>query len=114
MIARIRQLPWLAQLLLALGIAKFITWGVLLNFATPVKDYELVYIAARQVLTGHPELLYQAFLHYDPVHSASSLFYMYPPTVALMYVPFALLPYDLSAILFQLISLLATYGAVRL
>ena len=47
------------------------------------------------------------------LHHGTSLPFTYPPVALLVFVPFAILPYQLSSILFSLVSLLALYVVAR-
>jgi hypothetical protein len=91
-------------------------------------DFAQYYVAARLVLAGEPAAMYDAGDHYQqraaelgiqgvevsPGKRRNVTTYVYPPLMAYLSVPLALLPYRPAAYLFNLVSLLAVLGGVLL
>jgi hypothetical protein len=83
-------------------------------------DFPAFYGAGRMVLEGSAEQLYdwgaqhdaQAGLHAD--EDAKFLAFAYPPFVALMYAPLAMLPFRLSYVLHTLLQGACLWGAIQL
>ena len=100
------------RLLLALAALMYLSSGLYLTFFTQGIDFYLVYHAAQNLLHGQASTLYNEFLAFQP--GQNPLFYMYPPLVAICYVPFALVPPGLALFLFGLFCQVAFWDSLRL
>jgi hypothetical protein len=98
------------RLLVCAALLKFLCSGVFLPLFANGSDFALVHEAGSKVVSGQGARLYDEFLAYRP-HNEDTLFFMYPPPVALFYAPLAALPLPVSQTIFSLICAAAVLGA---
>ena len=101
---------WSLRLLLALGLAQYLCRGVYLGLFSNGFDFTVTHSAAAQVLAGQGAHLYDALLAFRP--GDRSVFYLYPPIVAVLFLPFGLVSRAPAGVLFQLASHAALWGAL--
>lgn len=104
--------PWPLRLLFCLALMQYVGEGLFLGFFSNGFDFALVHEAAAKVLSGRGAAIYDRLLSFQM--GGSTLFYMYPPVVALLYAPFGLLPLPAAWTLFQFLSHAALWGALAL
>lgn len=91
------------------------------------EDFAQYYVAARLILEGSPNRIYETGESYQESAAAFGvsgvkidgesrevMTYAYPPFAAIIMVPFSMLPYDTARYLFFFLSLAATLAAVPL
>jgi hypothetical protein len=108
--ARLESAPLPLRLLVCAALLKFLCSGVYLPWFTNGSDFALVHEAGAKVLAGQGAHLYEEFLAYRP-DNEDTLFFMYPPPVALFYAPLAALPLQASLTFFSLLGAAAVLGA---
>ena len=112
-----RREKWLGQNgKFAAGTLPLMLIAALLMVALPAKgqfpsyhiDFDVYWTGARYFLDGG--YLYGAI---PTLHQGAHLPFTYPPVAVLVFIPFALLPYQASSVLFTLLSLVALYVVAR-
>jgi hypothetical protein len=106
---RLTSAPLPLRLLVCVALLKFLCAGFYLSWFTNGSDFALTHGAGARVLAGRGAQVYDEFLAYRP-QSEDTLFFMYPPPVALFYAPLAALPFRAALTLFELLSLAAVFG----
>lgn len=85
-----------------------VVWGLALRTTLPLPDHLARWTAGRMVVDGQTSSLYDPALQ-STVQSAQGAtalsWFVSPPYVALAFVPFGLLPYAVSAVLWTLVSM---------
>ncbi len=107
---RLESAPLPLRLLICAALLKFLCAGFYLPWFTNGSDFALAHGAGARVLAGQGAQVYDEFLAYRP-ESENTMFFMYPPPVALGYAPLAALPFRAALTLFELLSLAAVFGA---
>ena len=102
------SLRWLA----ALAAGQYLCGGVFLVFFSNTFDFRVIHQAAAQVAHGEASRIYDAFFAFGP--GASSLFYMYPPTVAGLLSPLGFLEYQTASKIFTFLSHIALWSSLAL
>ena len=97
------------RLLVCAALLKVLCAGFYLPWFTNGSDFTLVHGAGARVLAGQGAHVYDEFLAYQP-ENENTMFFMYPPPVALFYAPLAALPFRAALTLFELLSLAAVFG----
>ena len=103
---RLESAPLPLRLLVCVALLKFLCAGFYLSWFTNGSDFALAHGAGARVLAGQGAQVYNEFLAYRP-ENEDTLFFMYPPPVALFYAPLAALPVQAALTLFELLSLAA-------
>jgi hypothetical protein len=98
------------RLLVCAALLKFLCSGLYLPLFTNGSDFALAHEAGTKVLAGRGAHVYDEFLAYRP-DNEDTLFFMYPPAVALFYAPLAALPFQASLALFTMLCAAAVLGA---
>jgi hypothetical protein len=106
---RLESVPLPLRALVCVALLNFLCVGFYLSWFTNGSDLVLTHGAGARVLAGHGAQVYDEFLAYRP-ESENTMFFMYPPPVALLYAPLAALPFRAALTLFELLSLAAVLG----
>jgi len=96
--------------LLWLAVMTYLVSGLYLCLFTQGIDFHLVYYTAKKIAAGHGALIYDRFLAFTP--GQSSLFYMYPPLVAALYVPLTAVSAMSALLIFHVLSHAALWVAL--
>lgn len=111
---RVRVYPLI--LFLGFGIALVISWFVA-SGRLPLPDFAARWTAGRMLLDGADDLYSpaaQARVQTQLLGATSLSWFVSPPFVAVMFVPFALLPYPVACVVWTLISAAALALALRI
>ncbi|MDD4952908.1 MAG: glycosyltransferase family 87 protein [Desulfovibrionaceae bacterium] len=106
---RLESAPLPLRLLVCAALLKFLCAGFYLPWFTNGSDFALVHGAGAKVLAGQGAQVYGDFFAYRP-EDENTMFFMYPPAVALFYAPLAALPFRAALTLFELLGLAAVLG----
>ena len=94
---------------LPLIVAAFYVWGIARGRNWVMQDFMAIRSGARDVLQG-----ISPYPPADPVAIAHATHLVYPPLIAYLFVPFALLPYAMSAALYLCFCFAAVALSLRL
>ena len=106
---RLEAAPLPLRLLVWLALLKFLCAGVYLSWFTNGSDFALVHGAGARVAAGRGAQVYEEFLAYRPEND-NTLFFMYPPPVAVFYAPLGALPLRAALTVFELLAQAALLG----
>ena len=107
---RLAAAPLPLRLLVCAALLKFLCSGLYLPLFANGSDFALVHEAGAKVISGQGARLYDEFLAYRP-DNEDTLFFMYPPAVAVFYAPLAALPLPAAQTIFGLLCAAAVLGA---
>jgi len=106
---RLEAAPLPLRALVCAAVLKFLCAGFYLSWFTNGSDFALVHQAGSRVVCGQGAHVYDEFLAYRP-ENENTMFFMYPPPVAVLYAPLGSLPFRAALTLFELASLAALVG----
>ncbi|MCX5796023.1 MAG: glycosyltransferase 87 family protein [Elusimicrobia bacterium] len=106
---RLESAPLPVRLLVCAALLKFLCAGFYLSWFTNGSDFALAHGAGARVLAGQGAQVYAEFMAYRP-ENENTMFFMYPPPVALVYAPLAAMPFRAALTFFELLSMAAVFG----
>ena len=103
---RLEAAPLPLRALVCAAVLKFLCVGFYLSWFTNGSDFALAHQAGSRVACGQGAHIYDEFLAYRP-ENENTMFFMYPPPVAVLYAPLGVLPFRAALTIFELLSLAA-------
>ena len=100
---RLEAAPLALRLLVCAALLKFLCSAVYLSWFTNGYDFALFHGAGARVVSGQGAHVYDEFLSYRP-ESENTLFFIYPPPVAVFYTPLGALPFQTALNFFELLT----------
>jgi hypothetical protein len=107
---RLDSAPLAIRFLVCAALLKFLCSGFYLSWFTNGSDFTLVHQAGSRAVTGQGTHVYDEFLAYKPDND-NTLFFMYPPPVALFYTPLGMMPFRAALTIFELLAQAALLAA---
>jgi len=108
---QIEDAPLSARLLISLAFLTFTCSGLYLSLFTNGGDFALTHGAGAAIAGGRGAGIYDHFFAYRPGGN-DTLFFMYPPPVAMLYAPLGALPFEAALGIFELLMLTSVLTAI--